>query len=120
MAIIDYSISSSQQIEADICQQINAIRLSRNMTQKQLASSAGVSLRTIARLVNGEGVSLNTFIRVMMALGIVTHLETLLPNPNIQPIQRLKLSGKERKRATGEANASDSEPWTWGDDSHGQ
>ncbi len=55
---IDFSVATSQQIEAALCEQLERIRLSRNVTQVQLAAEAGVSPRTIGRLEKGQGVSL--------------------------------------------------------------
>ena len=60
---IDLSIANSKQIETTICRQVENIRLSRNITRRKLATEAGVSERTVARLEKGEGVSLDTFIK---------------------------------------------------------
>jgi putative transcriptional regulator len=68
--IIDFAIATSDQIETALCKRLQSIRLSRNMTQQQLAEEAGVSNRTIRRLEKGQGVSLDTFIRVLSALRI--------------------------------------------------
>ena len=67
---IDFSVATSHQIEATLCKRLESIRLSRNITQTQLAEEAGVSPRTIGRLEKGQGVSMDTFIRIMMALSI--------------------------------------------------
>jgi len=75
---IDFSVATSDQIEAALCKRLESIRLSRNTTQTQLAEEAGVSPRTIGRLEKGEGVSMDTFIRVMTALGIQNSLEAIL------------------------------------------
>jgi hypothetical protein len=49
----------------------------------------------------------------MRALGIVDRLETLLPDPTTRPIERVRLGGRERKRARmKEPSAAD--VWTWG------
>ena len=112
---IDFSISTSDQIEAALCKQIENIRLSRNMTQAQLAKEAGVSPRTIGRFEKGQGVSLDTFIRVLTALGIQQNLETLLPDPSVRPIERIGISGGERKRARPGVNINKQPTWSWGD-----
>jgi transcriptional regulator with XRE-family HTH domain len=61
---IDFSTATSGQIESALCKRLESIRLSRNITQAQLAKEAGVSPRTIGRLEKGLGVSMDTFIRV--------------------------------------------------------
>jgi len=113
---IDFATASSEQIEAALGERIERIRLTRNITQQQLADEAGVSLRTIRRLVKGEGVSLDTFIRVLSALRIQPNLELLLPDPTISPVERLRAQRRERLRARPDADAAAASPWSWADD----
>ncbi len=96
---IEFSVATSDQIEAALCKRLESIRLSRNITQAQLAEEAGVSPRTIGRLEKGQGVSLDTFIRIMMALRIQQNLEALLPDPTVRPIEGVGMDDAERKRA---------------------
>ncbi len=112
---IDYALASSDQIEAALCRRLGRIRLSRNMTQKQLADQAGVSLKTIGRLEKGEGISLDTFIRVLTALRIQHNLAALLPDPSVRPIDRVSLKGTERKRARPSLGSTEPKTWMWGD-----
>jgi putative transcriptional regulator len=112
---IDFSVATSGQIEAALCKRLENIRLSRNMTQKQLAAEAGVSPRTIGRLAKGQGVSLDTFIRVLTALGIQQNLEALLPNPTVRPVERVGIGGGERRRARPDLSRNESATWSWGD-----
>ena len=113
---IDFSLANSSQIEKALCKRIEQIRLSRNITQAQLANEAGVVLRTIGRLEKGEGVSFDTFIRVLIALRTQHNLESLLPDPTVRPIERLVSGGQERKRARSSDTDIDTRPWTWGDE----
>lgn len=116
---IDYSLASISEIEAEIGRRIEAIRLGGNISQSQLASEAGISRRTITRLENGEGISVETLIRIMRALNLADRLEALLPDPNIRPIDRVRLKGKQRQRARPSAEKSSSD-WTWGSDADEQ
>jgi transcriptional regulator with XRE-family HTH domain len=113
--IIDFSVATSDQIEAALCKRLESIRLSRNATQIQLANEAGVSPRTIGRLEKGQGVSLVTFIRVLTALRIQQNLEALLPDPTVRPIERIDIGGGERKRARPGRSGDGPSKWTWGD-----
>ena len=109
----DFSITSSSVIESAMCERIEAIRLSRNITQTALAKLAGVSRSTLTRLARGDtGISLDSFIRIMQALDLHTHLETLLPDPSISPLQRLEKKGKQRQRAR--PKKAQSTDWEWG------
>lgn len=112
---IDFTIASSNQIEAALCGQIENIRLARNITQRKLAAEAGVSVRTVARLEKGEGVSLDTFLRILIALGLQENLKTLLPDPTIRPADRIALKGNQRKRARSKSGDAESSVWSWGD-----
>ena len=113
---IDFSTASSAQIEAALCRQLESIRLSRNITQVQLAEAAGVSPRTIGRLEKGQGISLDTFIRVLKALGIQRSLAVALPDPAVRPVERIATAGRERKRARPREPKRASESWSWGDE----
>mgnify|MGYP003681936237 CR=1 FL=1 len=111
---IEFSIATSDQIEAGLCKRLESIRLSRNITQAQLAEEAGVSPRTIGRLEKGQGVSMDTFIRIMMALNIQQNLEALLPDPSVRPIERIGMGAAERKRARPTKSNDDLPTWSWG------
>lgn len=111
---IDFSVATSNQIEAALCRRLESIRLSRNITQAQLAEEAGVSPRTIGRLEKGQGVSMDTFIRVMIALRIQQSLEALLPDPSVRPMERVGMGAEERKRARPAKSIDDPAAWSWG------
>ncbi len=112
---IDFSVATSNQIETALCKRLESIRLSRNITQAQLAEEAGVSPRTIGRLEKGQGVSMDTFIRIMMALSIHQNLEALLPDPSVRPIERIGMSAGERQRARPNKTIDELPNWSWGD-----
>jgi transcriptional regulator with XRE-family HTH domain len=94
-------------------------RLNRNLTQVELARSAGISLRTLARLENGESTQLESFLRTLIALGFEEALNRLVPDVPVSPIQQLERSERQRKRATGRRKSASgvAEPLVWGDDS---
>ena len=112
---IEFSVATSDQIESALCKRLESIRLSRNITQAQLAEEAGVSPRTIGRLEKGQGVSVDTFIRIMIALGIQQSLEALLPDPTVRPIERVGIGAGERKRARPAQTSNERPTWSWGD-----
>jgi len=110
---IDFNLATSAQIEKAICGRLESIRLSRNITQAQLAKEAGISSRTIIRLEKGEGISFDTLIRVLMALGIQQNLETLLPDPSVRPIEQINIKRNERQRARPRSKDKTAS-WSWG------
>ncbi|KJF65234.1 helix-turn-helix domain-containing protein [Rhizobium nepotum] len=100
----------------DIGDRIAKIRLSRNLTQADLARQTGISVSSIKRLEAGENTSLDTFIRVLTALGLADHLTGFLPDPDVRPIERVKREGHERQRASGRKGATKATEWAWGED----
>ncbi len=110
-------MKSSSQFENDLCQQLEQIRLARNVTQQQLADKAGVSRGTIIRMEKGSGCTLNTFIRVLSALSLGEHLEELLPATALRPVDRVRRSEKPRRRARPDAMKHREASWQWADES---
>jgi transcriptional regulator with XRE-family HTH domain len=94
------------------------LRLEQNLTQAQLAEQAGISKRTVERLESGGvATQMSGFIRICRALGLIEHFDLLVPEPVSSPIERLKLGGKRRRRASAaKAIKPQSRKWTWGDE----
>jgi putative transcriptional regulator len=110
---MNFNTVSSAAVESALGRRIEEIRLSRNIPQRRLAKEAGVSRSTITRLSqDGKGVSLDSFIRIMQALGLSHHLEALLPDPSIRPVERVQRDGGQRRRARESKNVGRSE-WAW-------
>lgn len=110
---IDFSIASSELIISSLCKRLDEIRLSRNISQIDLAEEAGVSRSTMTRMADGKPISLDSFVRVMIALRLTDHLAALLPDPSIRPIERVQMDGIDRQRAS--ARKDDASAWKWGD-----
>jgi putative transcriptional regulator len=113
---IDFSIASSSQIKIALCAQLEQIRLSKNLTQAQLAKEAGIALLTLQKFEKGQGVSLDTFLRVMIALGLQGNLAALLPDPSVRPVERVHQRGHERRRARPVKPSGEKGAFTWGDE----
>lgn len=112
---IDYERASIEAIQTDLGRRLVQLRLARNVNQQDLGREAGVSRRTVTRLENGESVSLDTLLRVMRALGVAGRIAALLPDPQVQPIDRVRLKDKGRRRARAKPAAGKT-PWTWADE----
>lgn len=95
-----YSLSDKG-LEEELGGRIRALRLRKNITQKELAEATTFSLNTIKSLESGRG-KLSTLIAVMRELGALDHLNSFIPEPSISPIQLAKMQGKGRERASGE------------------
>jgi transcriptional regulator with XRE-family HTH domain len=111
---LDFSTSPSAAIAAVLCKRLEEIRLSKNISQAELAKQAGVSRSTMTRIADGQSLSLDSFIRVVKALGLADHLAALLPNPEVRPVELVRHEGQHRRRASGKSKAP--EPWSWDDE----
>ena len=76
-------------------------RLNQNMTQIDVAKRAGIDRIVLTRIENGKGCTLSSFVRILRALKKLNHLDMFLPEPGISPIQLAKLSGQQRREASG-------------------
>ena len=102
-----------------IGERLARLRLTKNLTQEQLAEQAGLGLRTVQRMELGvTATQLSSFVRVCRVLSLVERFDALVPEEAVNPIAQLKLQGRKRQRATGRKVATD-EPkkWTWGEPS---
>jgi len=116
---INFASASSEQIIEALGHRLNEIRLSQNISQSDLAEEAGVSRSTLTRLADGQPISLDSFIRVIQALRLTDQLAALLPDPTIRPVDRVRLDGAERQRASTKSSGdikSQSTPWSWADE----
>lgn len=98
---MDFYILSDKGIEKELGGRIKALRLRKNITQKELAEATTLSLNAIKALESGRS-KLSTLIAVLRELGALDHLDNFIPEISISPMQLAKMQGKERKRASGE------------------
>ena len=116
---IDFGIATSRIIEQSLCKRLENIRLSRNWTRKMLAKESGLTDRTIANMEDGKSVSFDTFIRVMIAFGVQSNLDKLLPDPTIRPMERISLAGNKERRRARQKKEKGTANWEWGDEGKG-
>ncbi len=107
----------------ELGQRLAQLRLARNWPQHELATEAGLSLRTVSRIEAGEPSQTVNLLRVLRVLGLIDNLEALIPPPPVSPLLQLKLQGKQRKRASRRNQqpkpGGSTEPrtsWQWGDE----
>jgi transcriptional regulator with XRE-family HTH domain len=102
----------------ELGERLARLRLNRNQTQAALAREAGVSLRTVVRMEQGESVQLTNLLRVLRALGLLENLEVLIPEPAESPLQQLKRQGRIRRRASSHRESAEpaEDAWSWGEE----
>ena len=90
---------SNSAVVQEAGKRIKELRLRKNLSQKQLAEQAGVSVFTVAQIEKGKSVSFVLFIAVIRVLRLLDNMELLLPKPEVSPIELLKLQTKKPRRA---------------------
>jgi len=95
--MFDYSSSSAPELVKMLGLRFKDYRLRANMTQKDVAEAAGLTIPTIQRFENGQSndVSLSTFLLLLKSIGCINGLNELMPE---QP-ESLYLYGKSNKKA---------------------
>ena len=112
--ISSQNFKSPEAVAADIGSKLERLRLSRNITQTELARDAGVSERTLRRLESGDGATLDSFVRVLSALKLSQNLDLLVPDPRVRPIERVRTGGTERQRSRSAKTDQTTKQWQWG------
>lgn len=112
---MNYNDAASSEVEAALCRRLEEIRLSRNITQSELAAMAGVSRSTITRMTRADqGISLDSFIRMLQALDLATSLSGLLPDQSVRPVERVR-EGHHRRQRARPSSKKRPDTWTWND-----
>lgn len=91
-------------------------RIEMGMTQAQVAEQAGVGKRTIERIEAGEDTKLRTLIRLLRILDLTDHLDQLIPEAKVSPIEMLKQQQQTPRRRATKHKAKPKKLWKWGDE----
>ena len=100
---------TTDEVLREIGERLRRYRLQQNRKLDELASAAGVGLRTAARAEAGERPTLATVVKLLRALGRLDSLDAFLPEPPVSPIQMARLAGKVRERASRPRKAAQDE-----------
>jgi transcriptional regulator with XRE-family HTH domain len=94
----DLSFSSIPELQVLLGEQLQALRLAKNLDQITTAEKAGISEKALRNLEAGRGSTVESFLRVLKALDSLDGLELLAPKPSVSPLALLR-SSKGRQRA---------------------
>jgi transcriptional regulator with XRE-family HTH domain len=101
-ANIKYALYTNQEVYEHLGQKLKAHRLSKNISQLELAERAGVSRTTVQRLEQSKNIGMLEFLSLVRALGIISSAENWVPEISL-PIdfekQLLLMQAGGRKRS---------------------
>ncbi|MCJ8313406.1 MAG: helix-turn-helix domain-containing protein [Pseudomonadales bacterium] len=102
---MDLNLITAHAIAVELGDRLKSARLNADLTQKELAEKAGLSIKAVTNSEKGKS-TLESMIAILIALEMTSQLDLFIPKQDISPIQLAKLAGKQRKRATGTKNIS--------------
>ncbi len=91
------SFKSIPELQAQLGEQVQALRLSKDLDQLTTAEKAGISEKALRNLEAGRGSTIESFLRVLKALDSLDGMELLVPKPSVSPLALLR-SSKPRQR----------------------
>lgn len=96
-------------------ERLRQARLGANLTQQDLATQVGVSMKTVQNAEDGQNISLETLILLLKGVGRLNDLENLLADTGPSPVELARRHGHSRQRASGRRAVAgdDEEPWQW-------
>ena len=87
-------------IAKELAKRIKQQRLNKDLSQKNVAEAAGISITAVQGVEKGES-TISTLIKVLRVLGTLDSLESFLPEIIVSPLALAKIDAKKRKKASG-------------------
>lgn len=104
--------SNNMQIQIEIGRRIRARRIDLGLNQKDLATKAGLSLRSVSNIENGKETSLKSLTMVLRVFNLLANIDFLIPEPVGFDIEKdVLISEKKRHRK----RKKEEPPFVWGD-----
>jgi transcriptional regulator with XRE-family HTH domain len=96
-------------LQLDLGERIQRLRLSKNMDQRATAAKAGISEKALRSLETGRGSTVETLLRALKALDYLDGIKMLAPEVTIDPLALLH-SPKPQQRVRRKWGARKSAP----------
>ncbi len=93
-----WQLKRPQEALEQLGRRLKAERIAQNVTQEQLASRAGVGVRSVIRLEETGIGKTDTLLRILTALNIVDRLDALLPEATPSPLAMLRNEARLKPR----------------------
>ena len=99
-------LKSDREIVKILGGRLRDTRLRYNLSQGQVAVSAGISINAVQKAEKGES-RLPTYVKILRVLDSLDQLNSFLPEVSMSPIEVVKMQGKLRQRASKPRKAGD-------------
>ena len=84
--VMDFQFMTPEELAGEVGSRLRALRIDRRIEQADLAQRAGISIKALRSLEQGQGSTLETFLRALKGLEALDGLEALAPRPTINPL----------------------------------
>ena len=96
-----YLAMTDKAIAKEMGRRLKSLRLRKNLSQKEVSTSTGLSVNAVQTAERGES-KLVTYIKILRVLNSLDSLDSFMPEVTISPLELARMEGKKRKRASGE------------------
>jgi transcriptional regulator with XRE-family HTH domain len=93
----DLTFKSIPELHSILGEQLQQLRISKNLDQITTAEKAGISEKALRNLEAGRGSTVESLLRVLKALDSLHDLQLIAPRPSISPLALLR-HAKPRRR----------------------
>ena len=97
---MNFQSMSDRAVLEELGERIHRRRLDNDISQEDLARKAGVGRNVVQNIESGKIYTIIGFIRVLRALGLSEELDRLFPDLGPDPLELVKLKGRQRQRAS--------------------
>jgi len=97
-----------------IGERIKQYRVNAGVSQKDLESESGVSIRSISRLEQGASIQLESLIKILSALNLEGNIDLLIPDQTKRPSFYLNDKNKPKQRVRKKKESTGT--FKWGDE----
>lgn len=97
---MDWYGMSDNEIIRDIGRRLKALRLTKNITQDELALKTGLNRVTISKTERGQKISLLSLLQILRGLDELQRLDSIIPEETVSPLKLAMLKSRQRKRAS--------------------
>jgi transcriptional regulator with XRE-family HTH domain len=106
----DLSFKSLPELQVLLGEQLQQLRISKNLGQITTAEKAGLSEKALRNLEAGRGSTVESLLRVLKALDSLEGLQLIAPRPSISPLAQLRHSKMRRRVRRPSSPKAPSEP----------
>jgi transcriptional regulator with XRE-family HTH domain len=93
----DMSFKSAEELQSILGEQLQSLRIAKNLDQRTTAEKGGISEKALRNLEAGRGSSVESLLRVLKALDSLEGIEMLAPKPSVNPIALLHSTEARRR-----------------------